>query len=257
MTVRRAATVLLALGALLGGAAASRGAAAPATAPAGPCEAIAPAFDELTNVQHNQTQDYLANLRAELAVRKRILTDTIDCAMLKAQQFRDTVQSLPAPASGELASLYLGKIDEVLAYYRLREASIGDLGIQGSRDVARSLKDWRDANVAPLAALVGDLTIWAKNQALMKTAESRLDQVNQMVQVLRLADNADIENGFREAQAHFAEAKQLNDRARQALERLGTVEDPLPVIKASLEALSTTYQSLFDLGDIVKKVLPQ
>jgi len=201
----------------------------------------------------------LEGLRAELSARKDLLRATLDCALAEVQGSADTIHSLPSTndAVESLKTTYFRKLDEAASYYRLEQSTIDTLGLKGSRDLAKSVRDWRTSNFAPIAATITDLTIWAKNQAVMKTAGNRIDQVSRTVQVLSLSGGDDINEAFSSVQANFRDAGSLNERARQALVQFGTVEDPLPLIKASLDSLSKTYQSLFGLSETVKKVLPQ
>jgi hypothetical protein len=222
------------------------------------CDDFTSGIGKVTALEQDTEHDYLDTLRAELTVRRSLLAGILQCAAQNTAQLAAGLQALP-PSSPDIETLrqqYLGKLADIARYYAFQETRISDLGLQGSRNFAYDLREWRRSNDAPVSAATIDLILWLKNQPLFKTAQDRIDQIGRTVSAFKLADNNNLEDSFTAAQQSFQDAKQLNDAAHQALAHFSTTDDPLPLIKQSLETLSDTYQRFSDMGDLVKTILP-
>lgn len=212
----------------------------------------------LVEVQNNPNLSYPQNVQEELRLRKDILRKIVDCSVTEVQKLEDTTRNLPEPNNNVafLKSKFLDRLGEAVDYYNLQKSKVDDVGLQGSKDLAKNLRTWRANTYAPLAADAGNLIVWVKNQDLFATADWRFRQITQTVNSLNLLDQEDIRTYYNEAQQRLNQAKALNDDAGLSLGRTSSPDDTANKIKASLSALSDTYQTFFDLSTAVKKLLP-
>ncbi len=194
----------------------------------------------------------------ELELRKTILKDTVDCAREDAKKLKATVQELPEndqELTG-LKKLYVNKLEEAESYYQVQRERISDLGLKGSKDLARNLGDWRTGNYGPLADGIGNLILWVKNQNLFPVAENRYTQIDKNLKGLQLDQSEDIQALLAQARTDLTAAENLNAQAKTALASHFRPSDTGDLIKQSLDKLSATYQDFFDITQEVKKLLP-
>jgi len=207
---------------------------------------------------HDNSLDYLQEVKTELVSRKSLLANIANCSIEEALTLKSRLQSLPLKeerlkiVQDQLA----GEIDRVVSYYENQKLKIQDLGFRGTQDFSRSLKDWRAANYSPLTDRIGTFILWNDNQKLFQTTQNRLAQIGQTVRIFKLVDNEEIQDLFQAAQNNFREAQEANQKVRESFERTGSFENSLALMKSSLEALAKTYQTFFDLSELVRKILP-
>ena len=212
----------------------------------------------LSAAQKNSASGRRDDLLAELELRKTILKNTLDCALMDAQKLKATAQSLPEddPALVPLKKLYLNRLDEALSYYSTQRGRISDLGLQGSKDLARNIGEWRSGNYGPLADTIGNLVLWIKNQSLFPTAENRYAQVDKNLKGLNLNEESEVQTLLNQARADLTAAEDLNVRAKTALVTHEKPDETGTLLKQSLDKLSATYQDFFDITQAVKKIVP-
>jgi len=214
-------------------------------------------FDELASVQTNPSLDFLEEIRAELKIRRGLLLQTVLCAIKEADELRLNLNQAPTinPDAKQLQEKLGGQIEDALNYYKLQKSKINDLGIQGSKDFAKELRVWRESNYKPLSLRIFNFIIWSKNQDIIQTAQNRINQINRAVVFLRLIDNEEIQNLFKDAETSFGEALSENQAALNSIREFGTPADSLGHIKTSLEGLALTYQKFFELSEAIGKLL--
>jgi hypothetical protein len=207
-------------------------------------------FAELKAVQENFNVDYLEKARSELTIRKQLLHATIDCAAEEANIVKAGLErfSDEDPALQTLRTQILGQLENSISYYRAEEIKIDDLGLQGSRSFAQSLKDWREGNYKPAVKNAANLLLWANSQDLIEKARARMESIKPTIGLAKIVDNQEIQNLWKDAQARFEEATSRSQQAALSLRERDDSDTVLDIIKSSLEALSATYQKLLDIS---------
>lgn len=212
-------------------------------------------FAELEAIQNNFELEPLARIRAELTIRKSLLKDVVDCAneeILVLKSEFGVVKTTHADVL-TLKNQFSGWFSNVINYYAIQKAGIDDLGLQGSKDFAKSFSAWREGNFKPTAKIVSNFIVWAGNQDFIALAQSRINQVRRGIEILGLTLNEEMRNGLAGVEAEFQKTNTLNGKAREALRAYGPTDDSLITIRASLESLSAVYKKLFELVEKINK----
>lgn len=220
----------------------------PSLSPQTTCNLNKEGLDKLKSIQDNTDLDYTQRTKAELEARKTLLEETVDCSIEEALAIKDnlTKMNVDDVEAKMLQSQFASRLDDAANYYELQKSKIGDLGLQGSRNFAKDFKDWRDGNYKPSAKLAANFIIWAQNQQLLQSAENRINQLENTVNILKLVYNDVIQNLWRDANLNFNEAREDNQKAKLSL-RASSPDEALGSIKSSLTALAKTYNNLSDL----------
>jgi len=142
-------------------------------------------------------------------------------------------------------------------YYTSAQAKVNDLGLWGSTQMAREIRDWRAKNFATLKETITSFILSRTHRDLLAAADTRLAQIRDSIRILKLEDNEDIAALMKKADASLAQAKEGYDTLEASFNAQTVPEKPLEIVKASLDALGDTYQTFFDLSEAVKKVLPR
>lgn len=200
-------------------------------------------------------------LLAELAARQALLTKTITCAKLDAETLQANLNSIALPdgdaSAKTIQSQLSGKLDDAITYYNLELGKVSGTGVAGTQAIAREVLSWRSANYDPLAAQVGNFTLWASNQALFTTGTSRLHSIEGIVKFIeQAAQNAELQSDLGTAQSLMQAARDQNASAERALLQQLPPGETLTIIQQSLQSLSNAYQKFFDISTIVQKLLP-
>ena len=220
-----------------------------------PCNLNQAKFAELEAAQNNFAIDFLARIRVELAIRKLLLKDVVDCAreeVLKLKSEFDGIKTTNADVQA-LKNQFSGWFSDVINYYAIQGTAIDNLGLQGSKDFAKNLNTWREGNFKPTAKIISNFIVWAGNQDFISLAQSRLNQVKRGIEILGLGLNEEIRNGLAGTEAEFQKTRALNEKAREALRAYGPADESLAAIRASLESLSTVYKKLFEVVERINK----
>lgn len=216
-----------------------------------------PQFERLTAAQNESASDYFAAIRAELQIRKEILRNIIHCAVADIRALHTSIKNI-SPQNEEAEQLrtrFLQRLDDAIRYHESQLGKISDLGIRGSQNLARELKEWRASQFAPLADGAVNLALWLKNQELIRAAENRFGQIEKTIRTLKLIENEGLKPIFEEASQALHNTLALNGSTKEAL----SDNDPsnaLTLIKSSLEALSRTYALFFKLSEAAGKIIP-
>jgi hypothetical protein len=214
--------------------------------------------DQLQTLQANPSGDYVQDIRAELKLRKNILTQVLDCSILDATNLKSKLATATSTDTGilDLQNKLLKNIQGSIEYFTTEKNTINDLGVRGTQETAKNIRDKRKTMYAPLAERAVHLQIWIHDQELMKTAQNRFAQVSDTVKTLKLSDDT-VQKTLKSAGDSLAVALDANQKAKDAL--LDDSSDSQSVslpLKTSLEVLAQTYQSFFDLGQSIKTFLP-
>ena len=152
---------------------------------------------------------------------------------------------------------FLNQLNVIVNYYQNQKLKIDDLGIRGSEDLARDIKEWRANTYLPLANEAISFLIWIKNRDLIKTTEQRLGQVNQTIKNLKVSDNENIQSLLEKSRLNIETAKVGSLEAKKIFQDFppSPKSSSLAFIKISLESLAKAYQNFFDITDAIKKIL--
>ncbi|MBI5220811.1 MAG: hypothetical protein HY978_03175 [Candidatus Liptonbacteria bacterium] len=213
--------------------------------------------EELAAVQKNPLSDYWSQIRAEVAARRKLLAATIDCATSEVQSLRSNLKNTPAqsPEAAALKANAIQKLDRAEEYYRSRRTEANTTGLRGNQELAQSIREWRQTNYAPLAQRTTNLIFWLASQDLFQTAQSRLDQIRNTIQISKLIQDEEVQNQFRATEKIFGEAQGFNNQAREVFEREGPPEEALVKTKSALESLNRTYRGFLELSEGVNKLV--
>lgn len=219
-----------------------------------PCN-LAPRFEELAALRESALP-LDSELRAELDLRKSILREVIGCGVGDAQALQGRLRDARISDSDIvlLRNNLVHKLDDAIRYYESQRSRIDVMGIQGSKNAARALREWRASQYAPLENVAEELFLWNRNQELFMTAEKRFREVEQAVNMFKLIENEDVRVLVGSAAMNVERARGANERAREMLLAFD-VPRALQEIKNSLETLSATYESFLTLSEKVRELL--
>ena len=114
-------------------------------------------FAELEAIQNNFGLDPLLKIRQELAIRKSLLKDVVDCATEEILVLKSEFDGVKTTNTDVLTlkNQFSGWFLDVTNYYAIQKANIDNLGLLGSKDFAKSFSAWRDRNFNPRGLLIG------------------------------------------------------------------------------------------------------
>lgn len=226
----------------------------PAPLPVPSCP-IQKEVETLNKILREPRADYLAQIQAELDLRKTILAKTIDCATSETRGLRSSLadKKIDDPGLVKLQAELIRELDRVLARYESQKNMVKEVGLKSSREVALSVREWRSSTYGPSAQVASNLLIWLRNDGLLATAEERAKQISQTVDFLKLKDNQTISAGLSEAKSALAASRTEHSRAKDLL--LSRSEETLPRLKISLEKLSEAYSGFLEISESVSKLL--
>lgn len=214
---------------------------------------------QITAVQNDATLSYSDETKAELALRQKLVGETIGCANQEVQSFEDAINALPAlPDSQTLQSQYLGQLSYATNFYNAELAKSNESGVEETKIIAKEVLDWRESTFIPLTNQINNFILWTQNQALFDTAQTRMDQTTRAVAFLEAASpNADLQTALNATAASFNTALSENAQAKTALDQDLSADQSLILIKQSLDSLSSTYQGFSTVSGLIKAILPQ
>ena len=214
----------------------------------------AKALEEATE---SPSQDYGEAIRAELKVRHDWLRATLNCSLFETNRLRSALREFQTKDAdlNSLRDQILVQLEDVSQYYDLQLSKVNDHGIQGTKDTARAIIDWRAGTHSIIAERAGNLMLWSKNKDLFSSARARYDLIGQTIRRLNLMEQEEIGDKYGAAEKSLVEAENLNSSARKLLLQSAN-PDTTKLIKDSLENLSQTYESFFELSEGIKKLLP-
>jgi hypothetical protein len=233
---------------------------APAAHAATECGITASDIDQITAIQNDASLTNAQEIDQELALRKQLVGETITCAEQEVQTLQTNLQNASSVGSDAqpLQAQFLGDLNDAGNFYALEQAKLNGAGIAGTKAVAQEVLAWREGTFTPLSENVNNFILWAQNQNLFDTANTRMTATQRAVSFLENASpNTDLQNAFDEAQASFSAAESENAAAKAALAQDLSPDQSLSLIKQSLDSLSSTYQSFFTVGNLINGILPQ
>ena len=215
---------------------------------------------EITAIENDPTLTPSQEVVQELAVRKQLIIQVITCAQGEVRSLQSSLSAVPTSTDAErnIQSQLKGRLNDASNFYMLELGKLGGAGIAGTKTIAADVLAWREGTYMPLAGQVGDFVLWAGNQQLFDTAQTRMTETQQAVSFLESAsNNADLQSAFNTAYASFETAKSGNSAAEAALQQSLPPDQTLVLIKQSLDALQATYQQFFKVSGIIQSLLPQ
>jgi hypothetical protein len=223
------------------------------------CTPSAADIAQITAIQNDPTLTPSQELSQELALRRQLVGETIACAEQEAQTFQTnlattTVESDAQPLQAQLLS-DLGSATE---FYNLQLTKLSGAGIAGTEAIAQEVLAWRAGTFFPLSENVNNFILWAQNQDLFNTAQTRMADTQRAVSFLESASpNPNLQSAFDSAQSSFNDAESENAAVKAALAQGLSPEQTLALIKQSLSSLSGTYQGFFNVSTQISNILPQ
>ena len=235
--------------------------AAPATAEnasASVCQFDAK-IKELASAIANHPLDEMEELLAELKLRKSILKDTIDCALIEVDELYSqlNIQGIKERKAADMQARFLSVLDEATQYYERQRSRIADLGLRGTKDLAKEIADWRSNMFSPQRDRIVNFVLWTHNQPLFAAATARRDSLGSTMRLFKILNDKDVQTLFNEATNGLAQAQNLNTQAESNLFNFSSgPQETLALIQNSLRALADTYQKFLELSDTINKLLP-
>ena len=214
---------------------------------------------QIAAIQDDQALAYADEIKQELVLRKLLVRETIDCAQQEVQALQTSLASTSAPGSAQqLQSQLAGDLNEATGFYNNELAQLDVVGIAGTKEIAREVLMWRAGTFLPLSENVNNFILWAQNQDLFSTAQTRMTQTQRAVSFIEGATpNPALQSALASAQSSFNDAQTENAAVEQALAQDLSPDQTLGLIKQSLSSLSDTYKGFSNVSTIVSGILPQ
>lgn len=214
---------------------------------------------QITAIQNNPFLSVTDETKEELALRKLLVGETIECAQEEVQVLQTNLASTTAPSDAQqLQSQLLGDLNEATEFYNNELAQLDLVGIAGTKAIAQQVLTWRAGTFLPLSENVNNFILWAQNQNLFSTAQVRMTQTERAVSFIENATpNPALQSALNDAQSSFNDAQSENAQAQTALTQNLPPDETLTFIKQSLDALSSTYQGFANVSTIISGILPQ
>jgi hypothetical protein len=214
---------------------------------------------QIATVQNDPTLAYADEIKQELALRKLLVGETIDCAQQEVQTLQTSLASTSAPSNAQqLQSQLAGDLSEATGFYNNELAKLNVVGIAGTKQIAQEVLTWRVGTFLPLGENVNNFILWAQNQYLFSMARTRMTQTQGAVSFIEGATpNPALQSALARAQSSFNDAQTENAATEAALTENLSPAQTLGLIKQSLSSLSDTYDGFSNVSTIVSGILPQ
>lgn len=214
---------------------------------------------QIVTIQNDPTLSYTDEIKQELALRKLLVGETIDCAQQEVQTLQASLASTSAPSSAQqLQSQLVGDLNQATGFYNNELAKLNLVGIAGTKEIAQEVLTWRAGTFLPLSENVNNFILWAQNQNLFSTAQVRMTQTQRAVSFIEGATpNPTLQAALASAQSSFNDAQNENAEAQTALSESLSPDQTLGFIKQSLSSLSDTYKGFSNVSTIIGGILPQ
>jgi hypothetical protein len=214
---------------------------------------------QIAVIQNDPTLGYIDEIKQELALRKLLVGETIDCAEQEVQTLQARLASTTAPSSAQqLQSQLAGDLNQASGFYSNELAKLNIVGIAGTKEIAQEVLTWRAGTFLPLGENVNNFILWAQNQNLFSTAQVRMTQTQHAVAFIEGATpNQALQAALASAQSSFNDAQNENTEAETALSENLSPDQTLGFIKQSLSSLSDTYKGFSSVSTIIGTIVPQ
>lgn len=223
------------------------------------CGITAANVAQITAIQNDPALSYIDEIKQELALRKLLVGETIDCALQEVQTLQGSLASTSAPGSAQqLQSQLMGDLNQATGFYNNELDKLNVVGIAGTKEIAQEVLTWRAGIFLPLSENINNFILWAQNQNLFSTAQTRMTQTQRAVSFVEgTAPNPVLPAAFASAQSSFNDARKENTQAQTALTQNLSPDQTLRFIKQSLSSLSDTYKGFSNVSTIISGILPQ
>jgi hypothetical protein len=208
--------------------------------------------------QRSRSANTTESIRRELELRKAILEQVIACSVEEVRAIRADIDDLVVGAADAAAmkKRIAAELEEAERRYEEERGKIPDLGVRGTRELAKALHDWRASNYIPLVERARSFVTWTHNAALLKTAQARLRDIQGTMNKLQLNENEVLQMHFQGASAAISDAGQAHESAKRALSEERSAREIVGQVRASLEALARAYQEFLEISKEVEKIIP-
>lgn len=203
------------------------------------------------------TQD---KIREELAVRKTMLERIIACARAEVRGVSEDLELLRIQGDPRIASFrttLISQLAAIDAQYALHETRVKDLGLWGSKEMARAIRETRNKDFARTKEEVATLILWYNQGDLIETAYTRFSFAKETLRILEIEKEAEITPHLDAIAELLAFAADEHGKLRTAFREQRTPENGLARVKSTLEAMEKTYHSFSDLSEAVKTLVPR
>ncbi|MBI3589068.1 MAG: hypothetical protein HY093_01485 [Candidatus Liptonbacteria bacterium] len=222
----------------------------------GGCKFQAGDLSAIEAIRNDPKLEYLDKIKIELKLRQGILGKILNCAVQEANTLKSKLTATMVSdldminVRGKLVS----QIDQAVVYYQSQAVSLGDLGLWGTKNLAKKLAEWRAGNYAYLVTKAVDLMTWANSQQFISLAEGRLGEIKKVVEEAKADDSkGNSLEIIKKAEASLSQAKEANQKAKTDIQDLSSSESNLDTIKNSLQALAAVYENFFELSEVMGK----
>ena len=157
----------------------------------------------------------------------------------------------------DLRNSLLNSLEDASKYYDQKQLTLDTLGIQGLKDTAKSIYNWRENNFSVLAKRIKNYLVWEENQDIFTKTEDRLKQINSLVSSLKMIEDPSLQNALSKASGNLLNARDENNKAKSSLERNLNSDEVLSLMKKSLEYLSNTYGNFLEISDYIGRIIPR
>lgn len=196
-------------------------------------------------------------IKTELAARKNLINQAIDCSVSETLSLQSDIKIVDTSYAGldDIQNRIVSKLNDVLNYYQAQKNSVNDLGIEGSKSFSAELKSWRESNYTPIAEIGRNFIIFAKNQYILQTAGSRLNQITITIKTLQLDDNQKISDDLSQASKNISLANDDNNQIMNAFRTMAWPNNISDLMDSSLGHMKDAYQNFFDISKEAQSIV--
>jgi len=208
---------------------------------------------ELIKVQTDTETDSLQKIKNELVVRKELLSLIIDCSIKEAELLKSKLDlvKIKDKEMVKVQDRTLSEIDLAIDYYKNQTPGINDLGIQGSKLLAKKILDWRASNYSDLVGRVVNIITWNTAEDFLIVADQRFLDVSLGVSGIK-EESTEVSKVLDEAKTSLENSKTLITSSKKSILEYAPNSGTIENIKKALEELAMTYKSFFEMGQVIK-----
>jgi len=198
--------------------------------------------------------DSLQKIKNELVVRKELLNLIIDCSIKEAELLKVKLESVKIEDKevAEVKSKTLSEIDLAIEYYEDQAPGIKDLGLQGSKILAKKILDWRSSNYSTLVGQTVNIITWNNAEDFLLIADQRFLDVSLGVSGIK-EESEKVGKILDEAGGSLQNARALIASSKKSILEFEPNTKTIEDIKRALEELSAAYKSFFEMGQVIKE----
>ena len=208
---------------------------------------------ELFKVQTDKEADSLQKIKNELVVRKELLNLIIDCSVKEAELLKTKLESVKIEDTevAEVKDKTLSEIDQAIEYYEDQIPGIKDLGLQGSKLLAKKILDWRSSNYSVLVGQTVNIITWNNAEDFLSVADQRFLDVSLGVSGIK-EESEEVSKVLDEAKESLENARILITSSKKSILDFAPNAETIENIKKALEELAAAYKSFFEMGQVIK-----